>query len=207
MRPLAGITLLLAPLAVAAQTSGPAVQACAAYAERDLRSESAFVRSIVLDDDQDLRLERYARKLGTQFIASVLFGNGAIINLRGPAVEFSFACLLADDKRALYFFWTPRSDAPVLTQCRRGGAAGSAACLDALLQIAEQDLTNAYANRFVEARQADSSAGNEDRTNAFRRSADAWRAYRDAECARRGDGDAAKACLVELTRRRLRDMR
>lgn len=203
----AGLIVLLLPLGVAAQSPGPALKTCSAYAEREIRSDSALVESIVLDDDLDLRLERYARKLGSQFVGSVLSGNGAIVNARGPAVEFRFACLLADQKRALYFFWLPRSDAPVLTQCRRGGAAGTAACFDVLLQIAEQDLTNAYANRFVEARQADSSAGNEDRTNAFRRSADAWRAYRDAECARRGGGDAAKACLVELTRRRIRDLR
>ncbi|OGA17067.1 MAG: hypothetical protein A3I63_08720 [Betaproteobacteria bacterium RIFCSPLOWO2_02_FULL_66_14] len=202
-----GLVLLLLPLAVAAQPSDLAMKACSAYAESEMRTADRKAKPIVLDDDQHRNLERYARKLGSQFVGFVLFGNGAILNASGPAVEFSFVCLLADEKRALYFFWAPRSDAPVLTQCRRSGAADTAACFDVLLQVAEQDLTNAYANRFVEARQADASAGNEDRTAAFRRSADAWRAYRDAECARRGDGDATKACLVELTRRRARDLR
>ena len=57
-------------------------------------------------------------------------------------------------------------------------------------------------------------AGYESAVSAFRRSADAWRAYRDAECARRSgpstsgaSGDADKACLVELTRRRALDLR
>lgn len=204
---LAGLALLLLPLLAVAQISDPAVRACTAFAEREVKSGNMSVRSITLDDDRDRHLERYARKLGNQFVGFVLFGNGAILNASGPAVEFNFVCLLADEKRALYFFWAPRRDAPVLAQCRRGGTALTDPCLEALLLAAEQDLTNAYANRLVEARQADAGAGNEDRANAFRRSAEAWRAYREAECARRGGGDATKACLVELTRRRALDLR
>lgn len=207
MKRAAVLALLVLPFAATAQYSGPAVHSCAAYAEREIKSGHPTVKAVVLDDDRDRNIERYTRKLGSQFVSSVLFGNGAIVNANGPAVEFSFVCLLANEKRAVYFFWAPRRDAPVLAQCRRSGASAVGACLDALLRIAEQDLTNAYANRFVEARQADASAGNEEKTAAFRRSADAWRAYRDAECARRGDGEAATACLVELTRRRALDLR
>jgi uncharacterized protein YecT (DUF1311 family) len=125
---------------------------------------------------------------------------------KAPAVEMSFLCLLADEKRAVFFHWTPRRDAPVLAQCRRG-AGDIGGCLDTLLQVAEQDLTQAYAQRFQEARELDAAAKNEDSTNAFRKAAEAWRAYRDAECARRGAGDERKACMVELTRRRALDLR
>lgn len=204
MRGLA-LAVLLLPLAAAAQYSGPAVQACHAYAEREIRRDSPRVKAVVLDEDRNI--ERYTRKLGSQFVASLLYGNGAIVNAQGPAVEFSYLCLLADEKRALFFYWTPRRDAPVLSQCRRGAQAQTGTCLDALLQLAERDLTETYAQHLVEAREADVKAGNENATGAFRRSADAWRAYRDAECARRGGGEAATACLVELTRRRTLDLR
>lgn len=203
---LAFLLALLLPFPVAAQYSGPAAQVCKAYAEREIGRDGAKVKAVVLDDDSSRNVERYTRKLGTQFVSSLLYGNGAIVLAQGPAVEFSYVCLLADDKRALFFHWTPRRDASALSRCRRGAEDGVAACLDTLVQLAEQDLAHAYAQRLIEARQADAGAGNEDRTNAFRRSADAWRAYRDAECSRREGAEAHRACQVELTRRRALDL-
>jgi len=198
---------MLVPLAAAAQYSGPAVQACSSYATHEIMRDSPRVKAVVLDDDRERNIERYTRKLGSQFVSSLLYGNGAIVYVDASAVEFSYVCLLADEKRALFFYWTPRRDAPALAQCRRGAATQAGTCLDALLQIAEQDLTEAYARHLVETREADAKAGNDDTSGAFRRAADAWRAYREAECARRGSGEAAKACQVELTRRRALDLR
>lgn len=205
MKTLAALLAFL-PLAAAAQYSGPAVQACQVHAEQQIRRESDYVRSVVLDDDRERTMERYARKRGSQFVSAALYGNGAIVSTQGQTIEFTFLCLLADDQRAVFFHWLPRRSAPVLTQCRRGGAERLGACLQRLLEVAEQDLTQAYMQRFVEARTAESAADPEAATNAFRRSAETWRAYRDAECARRPEGDARKACIVELTRRRLLDL-
>ena len=205
MKRLAGLLAFL-PLAAAAQYTGPAVQTCQVYAEQQLKRESDHVRSVVLDDDRERTIERYTRKLGSQFVSSVLYGNGALLAAQGQTIEFTFLCLLADDKRAVFFHWLPRRNAPALAQCRRGGAERLSACLQSLLDVAEQDLTQAYMQRFVEARTAEGAADPEAATNAFRRSAETWRAYRDAECARRLEGDARKACLVELTRRRLIDL-
>jgi len=121
-----------------------------------------------------------------------------------PGSELSFICLLANEKQAVFFGWVPRRDAPALAQCRR--TADATACLDSLLLIAEQDLTELYSKHFVEARQADSKAGNDNAATAFRKSADAFKAYRDAECGRRA-AEAQKACMIELTRRRALDLR
>lgn len=186
--------LLFVSFKVVAQYSGPAVDACLSYASKEIKQK------VVFDRDADLVIERYTRKAGSQFVSSLLHGNGAIVLAQGVPIEMSFVCLLADEKRAVFLDWRPRRDAPVLAQCRRGS--DPADCLDALLQIAEQDLTQIYARHYVEAREADFAAKNDDRMNAFRRSADAFKAYREAECARRGAGDANKACMVELTRRR-----
>lgn len=207
-----GFFLLVVSFNVAAQYSGPAVDTCLAYASNDIRQSGASAARVVFDRDRELAIERYTRKAGSQFISSLLIGNGAIVYPQGAPVEMSFVCLLADEKRAVFFSWMPRRDAPVLAQCRRSPELAN--CLDGLLQLAEQDLTALYSKHFVEAREADSKSGNESAVTAFRRSADAWRAYRDAECARRsapsasgGSGDAGKACLVELTRRRFLDLR
>ena len=201
------LLLLLSVIAVQAraQYAGPAVDSCLALALKETRQGGAKAATVVFDRDRDLVIERATRTMGSQFISSVLSGNGSIVHPQGVPVELSFVCLLADQKRALFFTWTPRRDAPALAQCRRSG--DPAACLDLMLQLAEQDLTLLYARHLVEAREADVAAKNENASNAFRRSGDAFKAYRDAECARRGAGEARNACIVDLTRRRALDLR
>ena len=210
------LALALAPLAASARQPGPWLDACRAHGEREIRRDSAAIRAVVFDQDRHLIHERHSAKIGSQAVRSILWGNGAIVYPKGPPIEMSFLCLLADEKRPLFFFWTPRRDAPALAQCGRaaGVRAEIGACLDLLLQTAESDLTQAYALQFQEARERDSGQPSEDATSAFRKAADAWRSYRDAECARRaglpanakGAAEARKACIVELTRRRLLDL-
>jgi uncharacterized protein YecT (DUF1311 family) len=198
--------LLFLPLTAWAQYSGPAVDACRAYGERELKRGGGDVQRLVIDRDRALLMDKYARKLGTQFISSALSGNGAITRAVGPAVELSFVCLLANDKQALFFHWTPRRDASSLVQCRRGAV--SADCLQVLLDLAERDLIEVAAARFQESLEADAKAGTENASNGYRNASAAWRAYRDAECARRGAGgsDEWRACMLDLTRRRYLDL-
>ena len=194
------LLLLWLPLAGLAQYSGPALDTCRAYGERELKKSGADIASLAFDNDRHLFVERVTRKLGSQFVASALSGNGAILRPAGPAVELSFVCLLADEKRALYFHWTPRRHAPSLLQCRRGK--DPEACLQLLYDVAERDLLEASALRFQESLDADAKAGNEGASSAYRNAVAAWRAYRDAECLRRGaaGGDPWRACMVDLMR-------
>ena len=210
MKRLLCVLLLSAATAPAfSQYAGPAVEACRAYAEREVRKGgTANVQSVVFERDHDLNIDRYTAKVGSQFVSSVLYGNGAIVYSGGaPSTEITFVCLLADEKRAVFLYWLPRRDSSALTRCRRGGASNAGPCLDTLLNVAEQELIELYARHTVDARQADAKAGNESASNTFRRGADAWKAYRDAECARRPAGDERKACMVDLTRRRALDLR
>jgi uncharacterized protein YecT (DUF1311 family) len=189
-----------------AQYSGPAVQACLDYAKREQK------QNIVFERDQNLLIERYTRKLGSQFVSSILSGNGAVVYDGAPSSELSFVCLLADEKRPVFFQWVARPNAPAAAHCLRHPDLQKAprACFDLMLRVAEQDLTIAYADRFQEANQRGESA-----LAAFRKSNDEWRQYRDAECARRRDfapsgvspDDYAVACSIDLTRRRALDMR
>jgi uncharacterized protein YecT (DUF1311 family) len=216
MRPL---PLLLALLAtpVLAQYKGPAVDACLAYAKREVARDGTNAKDVIIERDQSLLIERYTRKLGTQFVSSILRGNGAVVLDNAPSAELSFLCLLADDKRAVFFEWLPRQNASALAQCTRDEAqrAKPRPCLELLLQVAENDLMQAYANRFQDAREKDHGTGAENAANTFRKASDEWRQYRDAECARRKDQlpqgtafeDYQLACMVDLTRRRSLDMR
>jgi uncharacterized protein YecT (DUF1311 family) len=210
-----GAALACAPLAALAQYAGPGVETCRTYAEREIRKGTSEIKAVAFDHDRELNIERYTRKVGSQFVSSLLYGNGAIVYAKGQAIEMSFLCLLADEKRAVFFYWMPRRDAPVLAQCGRAAAREEIGpCLEILRQIAERDLTQAYALRFQEARERDDAQKNEEAIAAFRKAADAWRGYRDAECARRaaafgggsGAADAQKASVVELTRRRAVDL-
>jgi uncharacterized protein YecT (DUF1311 family) len=177
-----------------------------AYAKREQK------QNIVFDRDQNLLIERYTRKLGSQFVSSILTGNGAVVYDGAPSSELAFLCLLADEKRPVFFQWVARPNAPAALQCLRDSSLQKAPrpCFDLMLRVAEQDLTLAYAERFQEANErGESSLG------AFRKSNDAWRQYRDAECARRRElapagvspDDYAVACSIDLTRRRALDVR
>jgi hypothetical protein len=201
------LVLLFLPLTALAQVSGPAVEACRVHAERDLKKGGSGAKAVVFDRDPSLLIEKHARKMGNQFVSSILSGNGAITRAVGPAVELSFVCLLASDRQVLFFHWVPRHAAPSLAQCKRGGAAGD--CLQLLLDLAERDLVEVAAFRFQDSLEADAKAGNENASSAYRNAAAAWRAYRDAECARRGAAgtDAWRGCMVDLTKRRYLDLR
>ncbi len=200
-----------------AQYNGPAVETCRAYAKREMAREGTGGKDVVIERDQALSLERYTRKLGSQFVSSILTGNGAVVLDNAPSAELAFICLLADEKRAVFFEWLPRPNASALAQCSRDAALREQPkpCLETLLQVAETDLMQTYALTFQEARERDHGAGNEKAVDAFRKASEEWRQYRDAECARRRDhapkGVAPEhrhlACFVELTRRRALDMR
>jgi uncharacterized protein YecT (DUF1311 family) len=206
------VGVMLFPIHAAAQYKGPAVEACRAFALKELQREGNQAKAVAIERDGSLSMERYGRKVGSQPVSSVLTGNGAVVYEGTPSAELSFLCLLADEKRPVFFAWQPRSNAPVLAQCARSeGLRGKErGCLELLLQVAEQDLSQVYAYRFQEANER-----GEKSLAAYRKANDEWRQYRDAECARRGElppsgvspENYQAACMVELTRRRMLDMR
>jgi len=211
------VLLLVFSGAAFGQYNGPAVDACLAYAKREAARDGARAKDIVFERNQNLSIERYGRKLGNQFVSSILRGDGAVVLDGTPSAELSFICLLASDKQAVFFEWLPRADPSALAQCTRDDTLRGKprACLEFMLNVAEGDLTIVYAHRFQEARERDDGTGKELAADSFRKSNEEWRQYREAECARRRDQapkgaateDHQLACMVELTRRRAQDMR
>jgi uncharacterized protein YecT (DUF1311 family) len=212
MKRLLLLGLLLHPLLAVAQQESAALEACRAYAKKEATREGMSVADVVLERDASLALERYKRKAGNQFISAILTGNGAVVVPGSPSAELSFICLLADDRRPVFFNWLPRQNVAVLAQCRRDEQvrARARSCLEFLLRTAEQDLTQVYANAFQQAHERGEQA-----LAAFRKSNDEWRQYREAECERRRGQPLANlpaedvhlAYMVELARRRMLDMR
>jgi len=211
------VLLLVFSGAAFGQYNGPAVDTCLAYAKREAARDGARAKDIVFERNQNLSIERYGRKLGNQFVSSILRGDGAVVLDGTPSAELSFICLLASDKQAVFFEWLPRADPSALAQCTRDDTLRGKprACLEFMLNVAEGDLTIVYAHRFQEARERDDGTGKELSADSFRKSNEEWRQYREAECARRRDQapkgaateDHQLACMVELTRRRAQDMR
>ncbi|MEA3191856.1 MAG: Lysozyme inhibitor LprI [Betaproteobacteria bacterium] len=217
MKIILAFVVTLFPWVANAQYEGPGVETCRLYAQRQLMRDANTARGIVFERDANLVIARYTRKVGNQFVSSILTGNGAVVFANAPSAELAFICLLADDKRAVFFEWLPRRDASAMAQCMRDDTtrANPRSCLQTLLEVTEADLTQAYANKLTEARELDVAAGNEEPSDRFRASNKAWLQYRDAECLRRKDqtpagvdpGDYQLACIVELSRRRLVDAR
>jgi uncharacterized protein YecT (DUF1311 family) len=209
------LLLLLFSTSAFAQYTGPAVETCRAYAKRELERDGTRAKDVVFERNQNLSIERYTRKLGNQFVSSILRGDAVVVMDGTPGSAVSFVCLLADDKRALFLEWLPRPNVSALAQCSQEKGAAARACLETLLSVAEIDLTQSYAPRYQEALERDGGTGKESFVERFRKANDEWKQYRDAECARRSaqapQGAAAEdlhlACVVDLTRRRVLDMR
>lgn len=211
MKPLSILFLLLLPFAASAQYDGPAVEACRAYAKKEVERDGGTPQDVVIVRDRALLMERYGRKLGNQHVSAILTGNGSVVLPESPAAELSFICLLADEKRPVFFNWLPAQDVSALAQCTRSTAPRGKAreCLEFLMRVVEIDLIQAYAQRFQEAH-----AGGEATLAAHRKANDEWKQYRDAECARRRSvapagadaEDVELACVIDLSRRRGRDM-
>lgn len=212
MKSLSILFLLLLPFAAMAQYDGPAVEACRAFAKKEAVRDGGTPQDVVILRDHELLMARYDRKAGSQRVSSILTGNGAVVLPSSPSAELAFICLLADEKRPVFFSWLPRRSVSAIAQCTRAQEmrAKPRECLEFLLRVAETDLIQAYAQRFQE-----SHEGGEKTLAAYRKANDEWKQYRDAECARRRDvppkgvdvEDYELACVVELTRQRGRDMR
>ena len=132
-----------------AQYEGPGVESCRAYALKDLKANGNQPQDVVFEPDRNLLIERYTRKVGNQFVSSVLTGNGAVVYADTPSVELSFLCLLADDKRPVFFIWLPRQDTAALAQCTRDEALRAKArpCLETLLMLAEASSTGCVSRK------------------------------------------------------------
>jgi len=88
-----------------AQYEGPGFAACMAYGEKELMQDRT-IRSVVFINDRDTQIEKYTRKVGSQFVSSVLTGKATIERNSGKAQAIRYLCLLANDKTPVFFHAT-----------------------------------------------------------------------------------------------------
>lgn len=88
-----------------AQYEGPGVKTCADYALKQLKRDDPAVKAVEIINDKDLEIDKYTEKVGSQFVSSILSGNGFIRGGRSGDGAGSFVCLLESDRRAVFFFF------------------------------------------------------------------------------------------------------
>ncbi len=88
-----------------AQYEGPGVKTCADYALKQLKRDDPAVKAVEIINDNELEIDKYTEKVGSQFVSSILSGNSFIRGGRSGDGAGSFVCLLESDRRAVFFFF------------------------------------------------------------------------------------------------------
>jgi uncharacterized protein YecT (DUF1311 family) len=217
MRPSFLLLALLGLLAVAcspgpAVTLAPeaAVQACEGPTALALRAQATGFRSLTLEPAASSRVERRATMVGRERLGMVVAGHG-VARLADGARNLRYLCLLGRRGEPLFVDVETSEAADLLAACRAQAPGRVPACLGPQLGHAEAALAEAEAGAIRRAHSGDRLARDElDQPAAI--SIGAWRVYRDAECARQAEAlagvgsEIATACLIELTRQRVREL-
>ena len=95
----------LCPIAAQAQYEGPGFVACMDYGEKELRQDGT-IRSVVFVNDRETTIEKYTRKVGSQFVSSILTGRATVERNSGKAQKLRYLCLLADERTPVFFHAT-----------------------------------------------------------------------------------------------------
>jgi uncharacterized protein YecT (DUF1311 family) len=182
-----------------------ALPACEAEALREARRIDATVQGVQLEPLSSAQVERRSPPPGREGVQLVIQGHGSEV---GGTGDFRYACLVGTSGDVLFVSIQPEGAGKVMAECT-GRPSGQHACLRDLAASADRALAQAEANAVAEARRR----GGKKRSEVDEPAAEsigAWRVYRDAECARRydgGDNDRQVACVVELTRARIAELR
>lgn len=214
-------------LTIAACAPAPAVPvstetafgACEAGALAELRRRDPAAREVRLDPIGSARVERPApppaRRGARDDVALIIAGRGsATAAPGGDGSAFRYACLVGNGGEVVFLDVQLEGGSEIVEECltRSGKDAGDVrTCLRNLAAGAETALAEAEADAITRARRREGGGrGRAEVDDPAAASIGAWRVYRDSECARRhgGTGDQREvACLIELTRSRVRELR
>lgn len=221
------LLVLLPLLPIAACAPSPTVPvstetafgACEAGALAELQRRDPALREVRLDPIGSARVERPAPPPAGRgqrdSIALIIAGRGSSTAVPGEAGSpLRYACLIGNGGEVVFLDVQFEGGSEIVEECRTrsGKDAGDArTCLRNLAAGAETALAEAEADAITRARRREGGGrGRAEVDDPAAASIGAWRVYRDSECARRhgGTGDQREvACLIELTRSRVRELR
>jgi uncharacterized protein YecT (DUF1311 family) len=162
--------------------------------------------------------EKYEDKVGSQFISTVLSGYGQLKYKDEKPSPIQFTCLLESDQKAVFFHPSDSQPPDAVKQCwdkfQPGDWGSMQECLTKAQAQAELALGKLEAEAKTQAEKVESRFPDSAAHESLDNSSTQWKAYRDAECARR---DAFRAggnhpdvsryeCLIRKTEERIRDL-
>lgn len=191
--------------------------ACQSFAADWYRQENPDNFESITLEQTGLDEEKYEDKVGSQFISTVLSGYGQLKYRDEKPSPIQFTCLLESDEKAVFFHPSEGQPPDAVKQCwdhfQPGDWGSMQDCLTKALAKAELALGKLETEAKTQAEKVESrfpdSAAHESLDNSITQ----WKAYRDAECARRdafrtggNHPDVARyECLIRKTQERIRD--
>ena len=210
----AGLVGCVPPGPAVEVTPEAALGGCEAGTLAELRRGDPAVQAVTLDPLDSARVERRTPPPGGEGVGLVIAGRGRAEGGIGP---LRYTCLVGTGGEILFVDIDVEGDGEALAECRDRQGGDARSCLRQLMAGADTALAKAEAGAVVEGRRrhgAGAAAKRAEIDEPAAASIGAWRVYRDAECARRhgavggasGGDPRETACLVELTRARIREL-
>lgn len=193
----------------------PSLSACERYANQQLRRENPADQSVIQLLPENILDEKYEDKLGSQFISSVLSGNGLLKTPNQADRAIQFTCLLEDWKTPRFFHIMDAPERDSAQTCwdqfQPAGWGELTSCLKNALKREEEALKTTEAEAESRAEQSMEKAAAKDALDV---SSDLWQQYRDSECQRQQAQMAGAnhpdvrdlTCRIQVTRQRVRDL-
>lgn len=203
--------------AQAAEPSGTStLAACQSYATRYYQqvNPELFVSIRLLEEG--VSEEKYENKVGSQFVSTVLSGNGIWQGKAGGPSDVRFTCLLENSAKAVYFAIAEDKRRDPVAVCWDGfepsGWGKMTQCLQDSLKREEAALADLQTKA---AQQAGESLDKVSAKKTLQESNAQWLKYRDSECDRRQAFVAGRnhpdigelTCQIHKTAERISDLK
>ena len=194
----------------------PALDACQGFATRHYRqlNPEQFVSVQLLEED--VNQDKYEGKVGSQFVSTVLSGDGIWQDKTGGPSNVRFICLLENPEKPVFVDLVedgPRDPVDVCWDAFEPAGWGKMTqCLQDSLKREEAALADALNKA---AQQAGQSLDKASAKKTLQESNARWAKYRDTECARRQAFVAGRnhpdigelTCQIQKTAERISDLR
>lgn len=160
--------------------------------------------------------DKFEGKVGSQFVSTVLSGNGLVKSTNGQTQDIQYTCLLENDRKAVFFHAMEPKAITSLERCSIGvkTIGESIPCLRETLEREEARLAELQAKTTVQTKKVDQQWPDVKAGQAFVLSTADWKQYRDQECERRDKYRTGGnhpditlfECQIQKTRQRIQDL-
>lgn len=190
---------------------------CQRYATQWYQQENPDTFQSITLSKQDLNEEKYEGKVGTQFVSTLLSGQGTLHYKGESPSPVQFTCLLENDQKAVFFHTTESQKPDAAKTCwanfQPGDWSGLQNCLKQALNQEETQLKDLQTQATTWAQKVDERWQQAQAKSKLTQSVTQWQNYRDQECDRQdafrtggNHPDVSRLeCLLRKTEQRIQD--